>query len=873
MALKKWWQFVLLGIVVLGLSGLALMAIAAVLIYPTLPSLEVITDYQPKLPLKIYSEEGILIGEFGQERRAYIKIEEVPKIMKDAVLAIEDRRFYQHNGIDTKGIIRAIKNNITGRSHEGASTITMQVAKNFFTTPNSKRTFKKKINEALLAIKIERNLTKNKILELYLNQIYLGQRSYGFAAASRVYFGKPLNKLSLAEAALLAGLPKAPSGYNPFVYPKRALTRQREVLRDMNRFGFIDQATYETAANEQLVFKSSKAKRNLSADYVAEIVRDALFQKYQEEIYVNGLSVYTTIRKVNQEAANIAVRDGLVNYDLRHGYRGPESHISLKDLSKEAQHALVAEQLNKMSVYGGLVPGVITNIKDQSVQLMTKQEESIEIKGKGLSLVSSWLNPKNKSPKSVLQVGDVVRVVKRNKDWTIVQMPLVQASLVSLDPKNGAVRALVGGFDFKQSKFNHATQAWRQPGSSFKPFVYSAALEKGFTPASVVEDEPLEFDADQTGDKAWAPQNYDHEFHGPMRLRQALAKSVNTVAIRMLNMIGTQYAQDYITRFGFSKEDQPAYLTMALGAGSTTNWQMAGGYAVFANGGYRVQPYIISKIVDQNGREIFKSKAPEAGVDAQQVIDGRNAFLMHTMLQSVVNEGTAQKAKSLGRIDIAGKTGTTNDHYDAWFAGYSPKQVAIVWLGYDQPQSLGKRETGGGATLPIWIQYMQTALKGLPDNNPAMPEGVVQINIDPLTGIKDPLGIPEYFYVESPPPDDNQYSEAKAQEESINLLEMLQNQAKKLLQPDNQLAPSTPPSLPPAGTPPASSPATPKQMSPLGVENGANASSKLPSQPPVAPTAKPQAPSAKAPVIPTNDKVNHEYNDAHDAAGRFLNAH
>lgn len=779
--LNKWWQQLILGGVVLGLSMLAFAGIAAFFIYPTLPSLDVISDYKPKLPLRIYSEEGLLIGEFGQERRAYIKIEQVPKKLKDAVLAIEDRRFYQHHGIDFKGILRAIKNNVTGKSREGASTITMQVAKNFFSSPNGRRTIGIKINEMLLAIKIENNLTKNKILELYLNQIYLGQRSYGFAAASQTYFGKPLNEINLAEAALLAGLPKAPSGYNPYSRPDRAMRRQREVLRDMHRFGFIDEPTYQAASETELHFRKTKVRKAFEASYVSEIVRDALYQKYKDEIYVSGLHVYTTIRKDNQEAANAAIRDGLVNYDARHGFRGAEKKVDLTDLSTEDKEAKIEETLKKMGTYNGLMPAVVVGVKQKSLHVVTKDKALIELSGKGIKLVKKYLKPTRKSlKKKAIVAGDVIRVLKRGKTWTVVQLPQVQASLVSLDPQNGAVRALVGGFDFRRSKFNHATQAKRQPGSSFKPFVYSAALEKGFTPATIIEDEPIEYEAGEVGEEAWAPQNYSHKYNGPMRLREGLAKSVNTVAIRMLESIGGRYAQDYITRFGFRKKDHPPYLTMALGAGSTTNWELAGAYAVFANGGYRVPPYIIDKIVDQNGNEIFSSKPPEAGGLAQRVIDERNAFLMHSMLQTVVAQGTARKALRLGRKDIAGKTGTTNDHYDAWFAGYSPKQVAVVWLGYDQPRSLGARETGGGATLPIWIQYMKTALKGLPQENPLVPEGIMQVNIDMLTGTRDDeYGEPEYFYFETPPPE---YVDREifGEEPATDLLELLSRKAQEV---------------------------------------------------------------------------------------------
>lgn len=885
--LDKWWQFLILGFVVIGLSVAALIAIAAAFIYPTLPSLEVITDYQPKLPLRIYSSEGLLIGEFGQERRAYIKIEEVPKRMKDAVLAIEDRRFYQHNGVDTKGVLRAIRNNVTGRSHEGASTITMQVAKNFFSAPNGRRTIGIKINEALLALKIERNLTKNKILELYLNQIYLGQRSYGFAAASQTYYGKSLKELSLAESALLAGLPKAPSGYNPFSRLDRALKRQREVLRDMHRFGFIDKATYDEAAAEKLVFKKSRVRKDFEAPYVAEIVRDALYQKYKKAIYTNGLHVYTTIRKQNQVAANEALRDGLVNYELRHGYRGAESHVDISGATGEAKAELIQSTLKALNTYSDLVPAIVTKVAKGAVTLKPKGQESITIKGKNLALVAKYIHPQIKSyQKKALQVGDVLRVIKRSKGWAIVQLPKVQGSLVSLDPQNGAVRALVGGFNFSQSKFNHATQAKRQPGSSFKPFVYSAAIEKGYMPGTIVEDEPIEFEAGEVGEDAWSPQNYDHSFRGPVRLRVGLAKSINTVAIRMLEAIGGRYAQDYITRFGFSKKDQPPYLTMVLGAGSTTNWEMAGGYAVFANGGYRVPPYIIDKILDQNGNEIFSSQPEEAGDGAQQVIDSRNAFLMDSMLKSVVREGTGRKALQLGRSDIAGKTGTTNDLIDAWFAGYSPKQVAVVWMGYDNPKSLGKGETGGGATLPIWVQYMKTALKGLPEESPVMPEGIMQVKIDPLTGVKDDQdGIPEYFYVESPPPEVDLSAREVFGEGTINLIELLQQKAQQILQPHSNGGAQQPsqqgelstPLLPNRGSPRGPSRSrTPKNIDGIEIEQSAptraQPSTAVPVQNPrpiAAPQVKIEKPTRGVEAI--GSEVSRQYRDAQESAADLLN--
>lgn len=757
---KKWWHFLILFVIVGGLSLTALTALAITLIYPTLPSLEALTNYQPKLPLRVYSADGYLISEFGEERRAFVKIEDVPKNLKDAVLAIEDRRFYQHSGIDTKGVARAIKNNITGKSHEGASTITMQVAKNFFTVPGGKRNMVTKVKEALLAMKIEKALNKDQIFELYLNQIFLGQRSYGFAAASQVYFGKPLGKLTLAESALLAGLPKAPTGYNPYINPKRAIERQHEVLRDMQRYGFIDEAKFNEAMKQTLKFKSSKLSKDLDADYVAEIVRQILFQQYQEGIYSSGLKVYTTIIRANQEAANNAILQGILEYQRRQGYQKPEKNIDLNQLKSANLEEGLQIALNDIEEYRGFVPAIVTVVTPKLVKVFSKKGQQLEISGIGLSLLQKNLADKNDKNYKI-KAGSVVRIIKSQSIWHIVQLPEVESALIALNPENGAVTALVGGFDYKKNKFNHVTQAWRQPGSSFKPFVYSAALEKGFTPATIVEDEPISMSAGEVGsDKMWEPKNFDGRYEGPIRLRTALTKSKNMVSIRVLKSIGARYAQDYITKFGFSRKDHPAYLTMALGAGQTTPWTMASGYAVFANGGYRVTPHIINKITDSNGKVIEEMRYPQARRDAPRVIDPRNAFLMTSMMHDVVQRGTATKARALGRNDLAGKTGTTNNLVDAWFAGYNPKQVAVAWIGYDQPRTLGKLETGGTAALPIWIRYMATALRGLPDVPASVPDGVMQLKIDPLLGIligEDEEGIYEYFYNETPPPEVETY--------------------------------------------------------------------------------------------------------------------
>jgi penicillin-binding protein 1A len=759
---KKWWHFVILFALVSGMAVTALIALSVTLIYPTLPSLEKVTDYNPIQPLRIYSADQYLISEFGEERRAFTLIDKIPQQMKDAVLAIEDRRFYRHGGVDMKGIIRAIRNNLIGRSHEGASTITMQVAKNFFTGPNKKRNIITKIQEALLAIKIEQTLEKDQILELYLNQIYLGQRSYGFSAAAQVYFAKTLQELTLAESALLAGLPKAPSTYNPFYRPQKAIARQQEVLRDMYRYGFIDQAQFDEAIAQVLVFKRmAKSEHALEADYVAELVRQQLYERYGDDIYNSGLKVYTTIIKTNQEAANEAVIEGILEYQQRHGYKKAEKWIDLSLLEQRDLDAQMQASLSDTISYNSFIPAIVTSTSATAVEVFTQNGERITIKEKGLSLLKNNLALKDVKQHKI-KAGSVVRIIKIKKGWQIVQLPEVESALVALNPKDGAITALVGGFNFNKNKYNHVTQAYRQPGSSFKPFVYSAALEKGFTPASIIEDAPISMTGREVGSgKNWEPKNYDSEYEGPMRMRKALTKSKNMVSIRILQSIGTKYAQDYVKKFGFLPKHHPAYLTMALGAGEVTPLELANGYAVFANGGYRVEPHLITKIVDSQGKLVEKLTFPVAEKNAPMVIDERNAFLITSMLRDVVQSGTATRANSLGRQDLAGKTGTTNETVDAWFAGYTPHQVAVSWMGYDKPRSLGRVETGGRAALPIWIKYMAIALKGKPDLPYPEPAGLMLLRVDPTTGTLidsgdsdeySDYGVNEYFYNENPPP-------------------------------------------------------------------------------------------------------------------------
>ncbi|MGA7178264.1 MAG: penicillin-binding protein 1A [Thiobacillaceae bacterium] len=747
---SKWWHYALVVALGLGIVGSALAGLAAALIYPNLPPLEALTDYKPKQPLRIYSSDGALLGEFGEERRAFVPISKVPERMKQAIIAAEDERFYQHGGVDTLGILRAAAANlISGGAKEGASTITMQVARNFFLS--REKTFTRKISEVLLAMKIEHNLSKDKILELYINQIYLGQRAYGFEAAARTYFGNPLDKLSLAETAMLAGLPKGPSLYNPVTNPQRAQARQRYVLGRMKALRMISDSDYRQAMNEELVVRKEKQLVDVPAGFVAEMVRQVLFQQYGESLYSTGFKVYTTINKDQQIAANQALQNGLMAYDQRHSYRGPEKHINLP-ADAASRDKMIAETLDDFDTVNGLQPGVLLNVSAKSLVVGFAGGSRAEISPAGFKLAANWLNSKKSSKDRRLTAGDVVRVI-RDKDgkWRLGQVPDAEAALVAIDTSTGGITALVGGFDFARNKFNHATQAWRQPGSSFKPFVYSAALEKGYTPATIIDDAPLTLSAEETGSTAWEPKNYDNTYSGPVRMRTALTRSLNMVSIRILQAIGPYYVRDYIKRFGFDPARHPPYLTMALGAGSVTPLQLAAGYAVFANGGYAVKPYLIERVLDGQGQVLMEGKPFRPGIEAPRVLDARNAFIMTSMMQDVVRYGTAARASQLGRSDIAGKTGTTNDQRDGWFAGFNPNLVAVSWIGFDQPRSLGPGETGSQAALPIWMDFMAKALRSMPQKSFTAPAGVVTATINPDTGAPSAPGengMTEYFYQE-----------------------------------------------------------------------------------------------------------------------------
>jgi len=750
---RRWFIPVLISLA-LVLFPAILLGLAVMLAYPSLPSLEVLTDYRPKIPLRIYSTEGALIGEFGEERRALVKISELPEIMKQAILAAEDDRFYEHGGVDYMGVLRAAFSNFTsGGVKQGASTITMQVARNFFLT--REKTISRKFNEVLLTFKIEHSLTKDEILQLYINQIFLGQRAYGFAAAAQVYFGKPLNQLTVAEAAVLAGLPKAPSLYNPVVNLPRAKVRQFYVLRRMHELHFIDDEQFQLAQQQPLVVMRGSQEYGIKSDYLAEMVRQAVFEKYQENAYTQGLKVYTTIRQQDQRAAYQAVRKGVLEYDRRHGYRGPEGFIDLPSDSSSASYS--AEQLEEalLDVTDGddLIPAVVLEASPKLIRAYSRGGEIVEITGDPLNFVQQALS-KKVALNQRINVGSLIRLQKDEIGvWQISQLPQVEAAFVSASPRDGAIYSLVGGFDFNNNQFNHIAQAWRQPGSSFKPFIYSAALEKGFTPATVINDAPLIFDAQQTGNEPWEPKNYDGSFEGPMRMRQGLTKSKNLISIRILQSITPQYAKDYISQFGFDTTKYPAYLTMALGAGSVTPMQMLAGYSVFANGGFLVTPYFIQRIEDAQGNVLSKASPEVAGVSAKQVIDVRNAYTMVSMLQDVVKHGTGIRAMQLGRQDLAGKTGTTNDSIDAWFCGFHPTVVGIAWMGYDQPRSLGDRETGGGAALPIWMSYMEKVLKDVPAAVYTMPDNMVAVHINEEGFRDDNSPRVEYFYQENVPPE------------------------------------------------------------------------------------------------------------------------
>jgi penicillin-binding protein 1A len=763
---QKPWQIALFAVAGMFVLGVFLAATVALILTPTLPSLDELTENRLKVPLRVYSAEGTLIAEFGEERRIPIKVAEAPPQLIRAVLSAEDDAFYYHQGVDFQGILRAAINNLRrGRTAEGASTITMQVARNYFLSPE--KTFTRKIREVLLAFKIEREFSKDQILELYLNKIFLGNRAYGFAAAAQTYFGKNLNDLTLPEMALLAGLPKAPSRYNPLSSPENALDRRSYVLRRMLKLGYINEATFTEAMNTPLGASRHALRYSVDAPYVAEMVRQVMVEKYTESSYADGYNVYTTIRAKDQQAADVALRKALLDYDRRHGWRGPAGH---ENINRKTEASRLDELLKDYPIVGGLIPAIIKNIDEKQAVAYAQDGNSIEL---GLPAVA-WaaryidedtLGPSPKRVTDVLRLGDVVYLERLNADeWKVAQVPDVEGGFVALDPKNGAILALGGGFDFRHNQYNHVALAQRQPGSSFKPFIYSAALEKGFTPASLISGAPIVVE-DVSLEDEWRPEDYSRKFFGPTRLRKALALSLNLVSVRLLRAITPEYAVEYMQRFGFDPAKLPKNLSLTLGTADATPMQMASAFAVFANGGYRIEPYLIARIEDAKhnvleqanpivvcpGCPAPKSVDPATPVPrhAEQVITPQNSFLMNSILRDTISYGTAQAANVLNRKDLAGKTGTTNDHRDAWFNGFNSDLVAITWVGFDQNRPLGKGETGGHAALPMWIDYMRVVLDGVPEKPLVPPPGIVTAHINRETGkptaASDPNAMLEYF--------------------------------------------------------------------------------------------------------------------------------
>ncbi len=716
---------------------------------PQLPDTDTLRNVELQVPMRVYSADGLLIAEFGETKRTPVRYDEIPVAMTNAFIAIEDDEFFSHNGVDIKALLRAAVGLIrTGKKRQGGSTITMQLARNFFLS--NEKSYLRKLNEILLALKIEREFSKEEILTLYLNKIFLGQRAYGIAAAAQVYYGAKLEELDLAQIAMIAGLPKAPSSTNPITDPQRARERRNLVLARMHILGLISQQEMEQAANAAISASLHKASVELSADYIAEMVRQKMYQQFGDTLYKKGYKVYTTIDSTLQRAAQYALRQSLIDYDKRHGYRGPERTLSAEQL----------DQPLELAVVGGLVPAVVSSVEDKKMTVRRHDGVLIDIEWSGIEWARTYIDerrrgPELKSVSDVVKIGDVVRVVMAaDGNWSLAQIPVVEGALVAPDPNNGAIRALVGGFDFNRSKFNRVTQAQRQPGSSFKPFIYSAALEKGYTAASLINDAPVVFD-DAGLEDAWRPENYGNKFYGPTRLRVALRNSRNLVSIRLLRSIGINYAITHAARFGFDKDKLPRDLSLSLGSVSLTPLELAQGYMVLANGGFATQPYLIDRIENMNGDIIFQAEPAIACLEcepntdnntgvsesavtpnlAPRVVNQQNIYLMNQLLRDVIQRGTGTRARSLKRSDIAGKTGTTNDQRDAWFAGFNQDIVAISWVGFDDSSPLGPRETGASAALPMWIRFMQQALPLYPQRPLPRPDGMVTVRIDSETGL------------------------------------------------------------------------------------------------------------------------------------------
>ncbi|TBN43081.1 penicillin-binding protein 1A [Pseudomonas sp. BGI-2] len=779
----------------LGLSG------AFLYLSPGLPSVEALRSIQLQIPLRVYSSDNKLIAEFGEMRRTPIRFADIPPNFINALLSAEDDNFANHYGVDPSSLMRAATQLVkSGHIQSGGSTITMQVAKNFFLT--SERSFSRKTTEILLALQIERQLTKDEILELYVNKIYLGNRAYGIEAAAQVYYGKSIRDVSLAQMAMIAGLPKAPSRFNPLANPARSKERRDWILGRMYKLGKITEADYTTAINEPLNASYHVPTPEVNAPYIAEMARAEMVGRYGSDAYTEGFRVTTTVPSNLQEMANTAVHEGLMTYDQRHGYRGPESRLPGK--TREAW----ATELTKQRAISGLEPAIVTQVDKNGLQVITRTGEE-HIAWETMKWARPFLNTNSmganpKQPSDVAQVGDLIRVQRQpDNSLKFSQIPQAQGALVSLDPQNGAIRSLVGGFAFEQSNYNRAMQAKRQPGSSFKPFVYSAALDNGYTAASLVNDAPIVF-VDEYLDKVWRPKNDTNTFLGPIRLREGLYKSRNLVSIRLVQALGVDRTIDYISKFGFNKQDLPRNLSLALGTATLTPMEIATGWSTFANGGYKISPYIIDKIESRNGDTLFVANppsvpqgdvttngiaaptdaqaftvnatpgeapaapgtAPQTPAVAERIVDGRTTFILNSMLEDVIKLGTGRRALALGRSDIAGKTGTTNESKDAWFSGYNADYVTTVWTGFDQPESLGKREFGGTVALPIWMNYMAAALKDKPPHTQAEPEGLLSLRVDPVSGRAASPGTPgayfELFKAEDTPPSANELGNGNA---------------------------------------------------------------------------------------------------------------
>jgi penicillin-binding protein 1A len=761
----------------LALFSFILLILAAFTAYyilaPQLPVAATLKETQLQVPLRIYSAENKLLAELGDKRRIPVEYATIPKQLVHAFLAAEDDRFFEHPGVDYQGLLRAAFSLITtGTKAQGGSTITMQVARNFFLS--TEKTYLRKLNEIILALKIEQVLTKEEILTLYLNKIYLGKRAYGIGAAANVYYGKTLDQLTIPEMAMIAGLPKAPSRYNPIADPERAMQRRNYVLRRMYEVGYIEQAEFQQASLEPITAKHHGREIEVYAPYVAEQVRTQLIEEYGEEAYSIGLNVYTTIQAKHQQAANDALQKALFAYDMRHGFRGPIKQVTLDEtMSDDDFDQILADS----EVLGPLTPGLVTSIDDQSASVYVKANGSQQFSLKQVSWAKKYINTNRygtvpKKITDVMSIGDVLYFSQDDQDdWQLAQLPDVEGALIALSPHNGAITALNGGFDYFNSKYNRVTQSRRQPGSGFKPFIYSAALEKGYTAASIINDAPVVFD-DPSIDNVWRPSNYSGKFFGPTRLREALTHSRNLVSIRILRDITPEYAIEYASQFGFSTEQMPHNLSLALGSGSAAPWDMARAYASLANGGYRIEPFLIQRVENAMGEVLYQANPDTVcetclvnsedseqtltddeqsyGISpAKRIMTPQNNYIMNTLLRDVIREGTGRKAMSLGRNDLAGKTGTTNDQVDAWFNGFHPELVAISWVGFDSPRTLGRYETGGKAALPMWIDFMAEALKEIPEEPLEKPVGMVTVLIDPETGLlaraDNPAAIPETF--------------------------------------------------------------------------------------------------------------------------------